>query len=136
METALAYLHALAYDDNDLRLQARFRTYPKTGDNDFVRMNNELSFAYLGLLHGDANAALAHLESVRDICRERLSDDYRRKRARCVVLLRRLTGDRTSTAPILDDESLHVRMLLTELKTLYKPQQQQSILMSATSTVY
>jgi hypothetical protein len=118
MDTALEYLHALAYDDNDLRLQARFRSYPRTGDNDFLRMNNELSFAYLELFHGDVNEALAHLESVRDICTERLSDVYRQKRARCVVLLRRLTRDRTSTAPVLHDEDLNVRMLLTELKTL------------------
>jgi hypothetical protein len=115
MATALAYLHALAYDDNDLRLQARFRSYPKTADNEFLRMNNELSFAYLELLHGDANAALAHLESVGDIF-QRLSDDYRQKCAGCTVLLRRLTG--TRAAPVLQDEDLNVRMLLTELKTL------------------
>ncbi len=116
MDTALAYLHALAYDDNVLRLQARFRSYPSTGDNAFLRMNNELSFAYLELSHGDAQAALAHLESVRDICSQRLSDDYRQKRARCVVLLRGLTD--TRAAPVLHDEDLNVRMLLTELKTL------------------
>jgi hypothetical protein len=116
MDTALEYLHALAYDDNDLRLQARFRSYPRTGDNDFLRMNNELSFAYLELFHGDVNEALAHLESVRDICTQRLSDDYRQKRDTCVRLLRGLSG--TRAAPVLQNENLNVRMLLTELKTL------------------
>ncbi len=116
MDTALAYLHALAYDDNVLRLQRRFRSYPRNGDNDFLRMNNELSFAYLELFHGDANAALAHLESVGDICSQRLSDDYRQKCAGCTVLLRRLTG--TRAAPVLQGENLNVRMLLNELKTL------------------
>jgi len=58
MDIALKYLHDLAYDDNDLRLQAQFRRYPKTADKEFLKMNNELSFAYLELYHGDASSIL------------------------------------------------------------------------------
>jgi hypothetical protein len=100
METILGHLNDLAFQHNYTRLKEQFRDYPATGDVNFMRMNRELSFAYWELsVNRNANAALLHLESVEDVCRERLSDDYRAKYARCRVLLRQLTSTRPSTAP-------------------------------------
>jgi hypothetical protein len=65
MDRVLRYLYALVFDSNDLRLQTRFKSSPRTRDNDFLRMNNELSFAYSELsVYHDANAELAYLEGV------------------------------------------------------------------------
>jgi hypothetical protein len=100
METILNHLNDLAFQHNYTRLKKQFRDYPATGDVNFMRMNKELSFAYWELsVNRNANAALLHLESVGDVCRERLSDGYRAKYARCKVLLRGLTSTRPSTAP-------------------------------------
>jgi hypothetical protein len=99
METILDYLNVLAFQHNYARLNEQFRDYPATGDVNFMRMNRELSFAYWEWsVSRNANAALLHLESVGDICRERLSDEYRAKYARCRLLLRRLTST-TPTTP-------------------------------------
>ena len=79
-QTVEEYLEDLAHAPNFDRLKPAFQNYPATGENVFLRMNNELGDAYREFhYHQNGNAALSHLESVRDICHERLSDDYKSK---------------------------------------------------------
>ena len=79
-QTVEEYLNDLAHGHNSDRLKPAFQNYPATGENVFLRMNNVLGDAYREWhFYQDGDATLTLLESVRDICHERLSDDYKSK---------------------------------------------------------
>jgi len=93
-------LNDLVFERDNVRLNPQFRDYPRTADDRHLQMNRELSFAYWEVsVNDNAKEAPVHLESVGGVCRARLSEVYRQKYTRCIILLRKLTSPVTYTAP-------------------------------------
>jgi hypothetical protein len=109
-QTVGGYLNDLAHGHNSERLKPEFQNYPATGDNVFLRMNNELGDAYREWhFNHNGNEALSHLENVRDICHERLSSDYKSKYDQSVAFFQRSVS-RAGTPP--QGQHAHLQNLL------------------------
>jgi hypothetical protein len=114
-QTVGRYLNDLAHGHNSDRLKPAFQNYPATGENVFLRMNNELGDAYwVWHSYQDGDAALTHLESVMDICHERLSSAYKSKYDQSVAFFQGSVS-RAGTPPQAQGQHAHLQNLLVRV---------------------